>query len=126
MRISLGKSSAGWTLVEIMIAVTLIGMLAGISVPSMFKARDTSAINTIRHNLRMIDDVKEQWALEYRIPPGTTPLDSDILSYFKGNVMPKTVIGETYDLNAIGDPATATIPMPLGNYPAGTVLIHLQ
>jgi prepilin-type N-terminal cleavage/methylation domain-containing protein len=126
MRITLGKTTAGWTLVEIMIAVTLIGMLAGISVPGMFKARDTSAINTIRHNLRMIDDVKEQWALENRIPPGTTPLDSDILAYFKGSTMPKPVIGETYDLNAIGDSATATIPMPLGSYAAGTVLTHLQ
>lgn len=110
-------------MIEIMIAVSLIGLLAGISVPNLFKARDTTYLNTIQANLRLIDDIKEQWALEHRAGPGSEPADSDLLSYFKGNAMPYPVVGETYSLNALGTSASATIPVPVGSLPAGSVIV---
>lgn len=110
-------------MIEIMIVVSLIGLLAGISVPNLFKARDTSYLNTIQANLRLIDDIKEQWALEHRAGPGSEPADSDLLTYFKGNAMPYPVVGETYSLNALGTSASATIPVPVGSLPAGTVIV---
>jgi prepilin-type N-terminal cleavage/methylation domain-containing protein len=122
MRIHTHQTKGGWTLIEIMIAVSLIGLLAGISVPNMFKARDVTSLNTIHANLRLLDDVKEQWALEYRAGPGSNPTDADLLIYFKGHSMPRPVIGEIYNINDVGQPASATIPFAIGNLPANSVI----
>jgi prepilin-type N-terminal cleavage/methylation domain-containing protein len=121
MHIGINRS-AGWTLVEIMIAVTLIGMLASISVPSFLRARDTASLNAIRSNLRLIDEVKQQWALETRAVSTAEPLESDVEGYFKGGTMPLTVIGEVYNLNPLDQPATATAPFAFAGYAAGDTI----
>ena len=53
----------GFTLVEIMIVVALIGLLASIAVPNWVHARSTSQVNACINNLRQIDGAKQQWAI---------------------------------------------------------------
>jgi len=72
---------AGFTLVEIMIVVAIIGLLASIAIPNFVKARTTSQMNTCINNLRQIDGAKQQWALETKQPPTVTPLETDIGAY---------------------------------------------
>ncbi len=78
---NINQRKYGFTLVEIMIVVAIIGLLAAIAIPNFVKARTTSQMNACINNLRLIDSSKQQWALEQRKTATDTPQGSDLQPY---------------------------------------------
>ena len=68
----------GFTLVEIMIVVAIIGLLAAIAIPNFVKARGTSQCNACIANLKQIDGAKTTWALETKAPDDLVPGNDDL------------------------------------------------
>ena len=75
------SSKRGFTLIEIMIVVAIIGLLAAIAIPNFVHARATSQQNACINNLRQIDGAKQQWALETKANASVTPSSDNIQPY---------------------------------------------
>jgi prepilin-type N-terminal cleavage/methylation domain-containing protein len=101
---------AGFTLVEIMIVVAIIGLLAAIAIPNFVKARGTAQKNACINNLRQIDGAKEQWALENKKSAGAAIDTTGINAYIKGQTTPLCPAGGTYSYNVIDTPPGCSIP----------------
>jgi prepilin-type N-terminal cleavage/methylation domain-containing protein len=98
---------AGFTLLEIMIVVAIIGMLAAIAIPNFVKARATSQANACINNLREIDTAANQFALEQHLTTGgAVNYPNDLTPYIKLNAssgIPPCPGGGTYSDTAIGN-----------------------
>jgi prepilin-type N-terminal cleavage/methylation domain-containing protein len=118
LRRALSRSS-GFTLVEIMIVVLIIGLLAMIAVPNVKRALEKARLQAIKVNLRTIDSVKTQWAAENKKGGNETPSEIDLAPYFNGGKFPAKVVGETYQINAVDQPPAALTPSKILDVPAG-------
>jgi type IV pilus assembly protein PilA len=89
------NSKKGFTLVEIMIVVVIIGLLAAMAIPAFQKVRATSQEKTITNNLRQLNAAAQQYFLEHGV---TSVASGDLVGsgtdkYIKSIT---AVFGETY------------------------------
>ena len=100
------NKKSGFTLVEIMIVVAIIGLLAAIAIPSFLNARTRSQTSACQNNLRQISGSKDQYALDHN---NTAPSAfSDLVTtYIK--TTPVYPAGGTYTIGARGVDGTCGI-----------------
>ena len=91
------NKKSGFTLVEIMIVVGLIGLLAAITVPAMAHARDKSQTTSCMNNLRQIDGAKDQYGFENY---SATPTLGDLVPSYL-SVTPVCPAAGSYTISAL-------------------------
>jgi prepilin-type N-terminal cleavage/methylation domain-containing protein len=103
----LEASVEGFTLVEIMIVVAIIGLLMTLAVPNFLRLRTKAQANACITNLNKIESAKQLWGLETGKKDGDVPAESDLVpTYLK--FMPRCPSAGTYDFMPIGENATCT------------------
>jgi prepilin-type N-terminal cleavage/methylation domain-containing protein len=103
----------GFTLVEIMVTVAIIGLLAAIALPSFLSARARSQANACINNLRIIENASDEFALETGKTTGArVRLNRDLTPYIKLNVInkiPSCPAGGVYSDRIIGQLPTCSL-----------------
>ena len=130
MRRQLMRRRGGFTLVEIMIVVAIIGLLAAIAVPNWIRGRKRSQATRTMEELRVLDNALDQYAVENAKTTGYPTNFSDLKNYLKtGTVLYATgadILGNPYGsftvdtvpkvntvtFNALSDVADATFWSP--------------
>lgn len=102
------KERRGFTLVEIMIVVLIIGILLGIAVPNFIRARESGRTRTCTANLKQIDAAKEHYAMDARLTTGAAVAWANLVPDFIKR-QPACPSGGVYTIGNVGTDPTCSI-----------------
>jgi len=77
------RQKEGFTLVEIMIVVAILGLLASIAVPGFLRSRMRAQATTVLNEARQLDGAKDQYAIENGQTGAVTPTFAELTPYLK-------------------------------------------
>ena len=106
------RGRGGFTLVEIMIVVAIIGLLAALAIPNWIRARKRSQASRTMEELRMLDNALDQYAIDNGKISGAPASFTDLKNYVKaGTTLYSTgadLFGDQY--GASGSFTVDTVP----------------
>ena len=109
MKINQSRTS-GFTLVEIMIVVAIIGLLVAIAIPNFVKARAASQASACTANLKQVAGAKATWALENKKVDSDSPTAGDLFGatlYIRAQ--PVCPAGGSYTLGSVATSPVCSI-----------------
>ena len=95
----------GLTLTEIMISVSIVGLIAIMVIPAVNNFRETAYQNICRKNLQAINNAKLQWAVTEEKADDAEPTEGDMAGYIRGDFPQPVIAGALYTLNDVITPA---------------------
>jgi len=98
----------GLTLTEIMVSVSIIGLIATVAIPAVTNFREIAYENICRKNLQAIDNAKLQWAMTEEEADDAEPTEEDMAGYIIGDFPQPVIAGALYDINDVITPALCT------------------
>jgi prepilin-type N-terminal cleavage/methylation domain-containing protein len=102
----------GFTLVEVMIVILILGIVSVIAVPNFLSARTSSQKNSCIANLHTIEAAKEQWAMDQSKAVTATPTQEDLVGTVTGGYIkyfPTCPAGGTYTIGNMTSRPTCTV-----------------
>lgn len=117
--------SDGFTLVEIMIVIAIIGLLCAIAIPNYVRARANSQASACINNLRELSNAADQFALEHGKTTGySINYPVDVTAYIKlnsANAVPPCPAGGNYSMQTIGSVPQAICSLGTSVTPAHVI-----
>ena len=92
------RSAKGFTLVEIMIVVVIIGLLAAMAIPAFQKVRASSQDKTVMNNMRQLGGAADQYFLEFGTSSASLTALVGSSNYIKAL---NTVANESYPVSFV-------------------------
>jgi len=100
--------STGFTLIEIALVVAIVGLLLGIAMPSILRARAASQSKTCIQNLWQIEQAKEEYVMDAHLHSGSPVTADDIVPTYLTS-LPACPAGGAYKINAADSVPTCSL-----------------
>ena len=92
----LWDTKRGFTLIQMLVVVAIIGVLVTVAIPSLVKSRESTQTKACIENIRNIWFAQQQWAQAHETQVTKDLVAADLLPYLGDSALPKCPSGGTY------------------------------